>query len=140
MFQTISEDIDDLSTENDALKNKIGSYDERCLEESKAKLLKQIDDDERPNLFMSRMQKQMKNAKKLVFVSYIKLCESEFDNFAFEQDKVQDMNFNQSKLDIHETYKKDEKLTTIFEPSIFTDVINKTYLDEKLLKKTLTYL
>ena len=32
----------------------------KWLEESKAKLLKQIDDEERANLIMSRMQKQMK--------------------------------------------------------------------------------
>ena len=49
----------DLSTENDALKNKLGSYDEKWLEESKAKLLKQIDDEERASLIMSRMKKQL---------------------------------------------------------------------------------
>ena len=43
-----------LSTKNDALKNKIGSYDEKRLEESKAKLLNQIDDEKRANLIMSR--------------------------------------------------------------------------------------
>ena len=54
------DDIVDLSTENDALKNQIGNYDEKWLEESKAKLLKQIDDEKRANLIMSRMKKQMK--------------------------------------------------------------------------------
>ena len=48
-----------LSTENDALKNNIGSYDEKWLEESKNKMLKQIDDEKRANLIMSRMKKQM---------------------------------------------------------------------------------
>ena len=48
----------ELPTENDALKNKIGSYDEKWLEESKTKLLKQIDDDKRANLIMSRIKKQ----------------------------------------------------------------------------------
>ena len=43
-FNLMGDDIIELSTENDALKNKIGSYDERWLEESKAKLLKEIDD------------------------------------------------------------------------------------------------
>ena len=43
-FNLMGDDIIELSTENDALKNKIGSYDERWLEESKAKLLKDIDD------------------------------------------------------------------------------------------------
>ena len=52
-------DIVDLSTENDALKNKTGSYDEKWLEKSKARLLQQIDDEKRANLTMSRMKKQM---------------------------------------------------------------------------------
>ena len=38
-FDLMGVDIVDLSTENDALKNKISSYDEIWLEESKAKLL-----------------------------------------------------------------------------------------------------
>ena len=45
----MGDDIVDLSTENDALKNKIGSYDEKWWEESKAKLLKQIDDEKKDN-------------------------------------------------------------------------------------------
>ena len=55
----MGDDIIELSTENDALKNKIGSYDERWLEESKTKLLKEIDDEKRANIIMSRMKKQM---------------------------------------------------------------------------------
>ena len=58
-FNLLGDDIVELSTENDALKNKIGSYDERWLEESKLKLLKEIDDEKRANLIMSRMKKQM---------------------------------------------------------------------------------
>ena len=58
-FNLLGDDIVDLSTENDALKNKIGSYDEKWLEESKNKMLKQIDDEKRANLIMSRMKKQM---------------------------------------------------------------------------------
>ena len=58
-FNLLGDDIVELSTENDALKNKIGSYDEKWLEESKAKLLKQIDDEKKANLIMSRMKKQM---------------------------------------------------------------------------------
>ena len=56
----MGDDIVELSTEKDALKNKIGSYDEKWLEESKAKLIKQIDDERRANLFISRQHKQMK--------------------------------------------------------------------------------
>ena len=59
-FNLLGDDIVELSTENDALKNKLGSYDEKWLEESKARLLQQIDDEKRANLIMSRMKKQMK--------------------------------------------------------------------------------
>ena len=58
-FKLLGDDIVELSTENDALKNKIRSYDERWLEESKLKLLKEIDDEKRANIIMSRMKKQM---------------------------------------------------------------------------------
>ena len=58
-FNLVGDDIVELSNENDALKNKIGSYDEKWLEESKTKMLKQIDDEKRANLIMSRMKKQM---------------------------------------------------------------------------------
>ena len=58
-FNLLGDDIVELSTENDAFKNKIGSYDEKWLEESKNKMLKQIDDEKRANLIMSRMKKQM---------------------------------------------------------------------------------
>ena len=58
-FDLLGDDIVDLSTKNDALKNKIGSFDEKWLEESKNKMLKQIDDEKRANLILSRMKKQM---------------------------------------------------------------------------------
>ena len=58
-FNLLGDDIVELSTKNDVLKNKISSYDEKWLEESKAKLLKQIDDEKRAILIMSRMKKQM---------------------------------------------------------------------------------
>ena len=32
--------------------------------------------------------------------------ESEFDNIVSKKDKVQDMNINQLKLEVHDTYKK----------------------------------
>ena len=62
-FNILGDDIVDLYTENDALKNKIGDYDEKWLEESKAKLLKDIDDKKRADLIMSRMKKQMNKSK-----------------------------------------------------------------------------
>ena len=52
--------IIELPTENDALKNKIGSYDEEWYEESEAKRLKQTDDEKRANLIMAKMQKHEK--------------------------------------------------------------------------------
>ena len=58
-FTLMGNDIVDLSTENDALKEKIGDYDEKWLQESKKKLLKDIDDEKRANLIMYRMKKQM---------------------------------------------------------------------------------
>ena len=47
---------------------------------------------------------------------------------------MQDLSINYLKLEIHDAYKKDEKLTTNFEPVDGSDVINKGYLDSKLLK------
>ena len=58
-FNSLGDDILGLSTENDALQNKRGSHVEKWLKESKAKLLKQIGDEKRANIFMSRMKKQM---------------------------------------------------------------------------------
>ena len=58
-FILLGDGIVDLSTENDALKEKIGEYDEKWLQESKEKLLKDIDDKKRADLIMSRMKKQM---------------------------------------------------------------------------------
>ena len=58
-FNLLGDDIVDLSTENDALKNQIGDYDQKWLEESKARLLKDINDEKRANLIMSRMKKQV---------------------------------------------------------------------------------
>ena len=58
-FTLMGNDIVDLSTENDALKEKIGDYDEKWLQESKEKLLKDIDDKKGADLIMSRMKKQM---------------------------------------------------------------------------------
>ena len=58
-FDLLGDDIVDLSTENDALKFKIGSYDEKWLEKSKNKMLKKVDDEKRANLIMTRMKKQM---------------------------------------------------------------------------------
>ena len=55
-FDLMGDDIVDLSTGDDALKSKIGSYDEKWLEEFKKKMPKQIDDEKKAKLFMSRMK------------------------------------------------------------------------------------
>ena len=70
----------------------------------------------------------------MAYISYNKLWESEFDGIVSKRDKLQDLNINQLKLEVHDTYKKGEKLTTNFEAVDNSDVINKAYLDEKLLK------
>ena len=70
----------------------------------------------------------------MAYISYNKLWESEFDGIVSKRDKLQDVNISQLKLEVHNTYKKDEKLTTNFEPTDNSDVINKGYLDEKLIK------
>ena len=70
----------------------------------------------------------------MAYISYNKLWESEFDGIVSKRDKLQDLNINQLKLEVHDTYKKDEEITTNFEAVDDSDVINKGFLDEKLLK------
>ena len=70
----------------------------------------------------------------MAYISYNELRESEIDNIVSERDKLQDLIFNQLKLEVHDTYKKDEKTTTYFEAVNDEDVIKKSSLDEKLLK------
>ena len=70
----------------------------------------------------------------MAYISYNKLWESEFDGIVTKRDKLQDLNINNLKLEIYDAYKKDEKLSTNFEPVDNKDVINKAYLDEKLIK------
>ena len=70
----------------------------------------------------------------MAYISYNKLWEKEFDNIVSKRDKLQDMNINQLKLEVHDTYEKDEKITTNFEPTDESDVINEAYLDDKFKK------
>ena len=70
----------------------------------------------------------------MAYISYNKLWESEFDGIVSKRDKLQDLNINNLKLEVLDTYKKDEKLSTNFEPVDDSDVINKAYLDSKLIK------
>ena len=58
-FNLMGGDIVELSVENKSSKKQLGEYDEKWHQESKAKLLKDIKDEKRANLIMSRMKKQM---------------------------------------------------------------------------------
>ena len=67
-------------------------------------------------------------------ISYNKLWENEVDGIVSERDKLHDLNFNQLKLEVHDSYKKDEKKTTNFEAVNDEDIIKKAFVDEKLIK------
>ena len=58
-FNLLGDDIVEIIVENEYLENQIGGSDEKWLQESKAKLLKDIDDEKTANLIMSRMKKQL---------------------------------------------------------------------------------
>ena len=70
----------------------------------------------------------------MAYISYNKLWAKEFDNIVSKKDKVQDNDFNQIKLELNETYKKDEKRTTNFKYFDDSDFINKAYVDGTLPK------
>ena len=65
----------------------------------------------------------------MAYKSYNNLWESEVDGIVSKKDKLQDANVNQLKLEVHDTYKKDEKLATNFEPIDKEDVIKKMVCD-----------
>ena len=100
----MGDDIVHLSTENGAFKNKIGSHDEKRLQESKDKLLKQIDDEKKANLIMSRMKEQ--SGKSLIKWFIYHIINYELDNIVSKRNKLQDLNFNQLKLEVLDTYKE----------------------------------
>ena len=70
----------------------------------------------------------------MAFLSYNRLWESEFDNLVSKKDKVQDLKINDLKLELYDTYEKDKKITTNFQPTDDPDVISKAHLNEKLFK------
>ena len=59
VFGFLGRDMVALSRKNDALKNQIGDYDGKWLEESKTNLLKQINDEKTENIIVCGLQKQM---------------------------------------------------------------------------------
>ena len=82
---------------------------------------------------MSTKEKQIKNnieCNKLVMIRYGVL------NFLLisAKDRVQYINLNQIKVKINDTYKKTEKISTNFEAVNGEDVLNKEYLDTKLIE------
>ena len=48
--------------------------------------------------------------------------------------KVQDLGIYQLKVQVQDSHQKDEKITTNFKALDESEVINKAYLDEKILK------
>ena len=70
----------------------------------------------------------------MAYTSYNKLWEPEFDGIVSKRDKLQDLDINQLKFEVHDTYKKDEKITTNFKAVDDEDVINRVYPDAKLKK------
>ena len=54
----------------------------------------------------------------MAYISYNKFWESEFDGIVSKRDKLQDLNINQLKLEVHDTYEKDEKKQQILKLSI----------------------
>ena len=62
-------------------------------------------------------------------ISYNVLSENGLDNIVSKKDNMQDINLNQIKLEVHDTYKKKKK--TIFEAVYDEYVTNKAYLTKK---------
>ena len=60
----------------------------------------------------------------MAYNSFNKLWESEFDNIVSKKDNLQDLYITQLKLEVHDN----------FEAINVEDVINKAYIDEKILK------
>ena len=45
----------------------------------------------------------------MAYISYNKLWELEFDGIVSKRDKLQDLNINQLKFEVHDNYKKMKK-------------------------------
>ena len=70
----------------------------------------------------------------MAYTRYNRLLESDIDNIVCRKVKVHDRIFDQWKFERHDTYKNDEKQTTNFQGIDKEDVINKAFVEEKLLK------
>ena len=61
------------------------------------------------------------------------MWKSEFGNIVSKRDKLSDLKINQLKLEVQNTYEENEKISSNFQSTDDIYVINKAYLDEKLL-------
>ena len=61
----------------------------------------------------------------MAYISYNKLWEPELNGIVSKRDKLQDLNNNHLKLEVNDTYKKDENIPTNFQAVDNEDVINK---------------
>ena len=68
----------------------------------------------------------------MAYVRYDKSWRSEFYNIVLARNRVQDLTLSHLKHKVNDTYGKDEKTTTKFQPSSDEDVVQKPYLDTKL--------
>ena len=67
----------------------------------------------------------------MAYIRYKRLWESKFDNIVCKKkEKLQGLNINQLKLQAHDAYHIDKKLTTKFEAMNDEDVTNKVFLHE----------
>ena len=107
------------------MKNILGSYDERWLEDSRAKLLKQDDDEKRAIWIMSRMEKKTKEQFWMTYTSFYKFWRNEFYNNVSANDRVQDKNLDQLKIKVNDFFKNHGKLISNFEAVLNGDVKNK---------------
>ena len=71
----------------------------------------------------------------MAYISYNILRKSEFDNIVSKRGKVQDLIINHIKINLYDTFKKVEKITTNVEHSDDSDVINKRFFEKKMIEK-----
>ena len=85
-------------------------------------------------LLCLKWKNRWKNNIRWLILVLLNYAEVYFFKNVSAKNRVQDNNLTQLKIKVNGTFKKDEKVTTNFEPFDDSDVINKAYLDEKLSK------
>ena len=68
----------------------------------------------------------------MALISCNKLWEYEINGIVSRRKELQDLKTNQLKLEVHDTYKKVEKITANFEPTDDSGVFDKGSLVSKL--------